>query len=147
VVLLFDVNVVLAAHRGDHAGHEVARAELLGAGAGEQPFAVPSGVWSAVLRLATNRRIFPVPSSVADVFAFIDAVVSQPTFVWAEPGPRHLDLLRRACEESGSFANLIPDAVLAALAVEHGATVVSFDRDFDRFAVAHRRPGRAGGDR
>lgn len=141
-MLLYDVNVVLAAHRADHPHHDVALAELTQAGLGAEPFTVPTAVWGALLRLATHRKVFPVPSTVADVFAFLDAVRAQPAYVEVGPGPRHLLLLRQVCEASGATGDLVPDAVLAAAALEHGATVVTFDRDFGRFeAVAQRAPG------
>lgn len=140
-MLLFDVNVLLAAHRADHPDHDVAAAELGAAARGDEPFTVPAFVWASLLRLATNRRVFGVPSSLDDVFTFIDAVIGQRGFVAAEPGARHLPLVRQACADAGASGNLVPDAVLAALAVELGATVVSFDHDFDRFRVRHRRPG------
>lgn len=140
-MLLLDVNVLLAAHRADHPDHDVAAAELGVTARGDEPFTVPSFVWASLLRLATNRRVFGVPSSLGDVFAFIDAVIGQQGFVAAEPGVRHLTLLRQACAAAGASGNLVPDAVLAGLAEELGATVVSFDHDFDRFSVRHRRPG------
>ncbi len=59
-----------------------------------------------------------------------------------EPTRRHLPLMRGLLERTGTAGNLVGDAHLAALALEHGATVVSFDRDFARFeGVALLRPG------
>ncbi|MGH2804583.1 MAG: TA system VapC family ribonuclease toxin, partial [Thermoleophilaceae bacterium] len=61
-MLLLDVNVVLAAHRDDHPHHASVRRwfdEML---AGDERFAVPMLVWASFLRLATNRRIFEVPT-------------------------------------------------------------------------------------
>src|ERR671925_32603 len=60
-VYLLDVNVVLAAHRGDHPHHQPVRAWFDETVAGDEPFAVPDLVWASFLRLATNRRIFEVP--------------------------------------------------------------------------------------
>jgi predicted nucleic acid-binding protein len=58
------------------------------------------------------------------------------------PGPRHLELLRRLCDEGDALGDLIADAVIAAVAAEHSAELVTLDRDFARFgSVAHRRPG------
>ena len=51
-----------------------------------------------------------------------------------EPTRRHLPLLRGLLTRSGTAGNLVGDAHLAAIALEHDATVVSFDRDFARFA-------------
>jgi uncharacterized protein len=140
-VLLLDVNVVLAAHRDDHPQHGVVRAwfdELL---AGDERFAVPALVWSSFLRLATNRRIFRVPTPRPEAFAFVDAVCAQPQHLPIGPGPRHLALLRHLCEEGDALGDLIADAAIAAIAVEHGAEVVTLDRDFARFpSIRHRRP-------
>jgi uncharacterized protein len=141
-VLLLDVNVVLAAHRGDHPHHAPVRGwfdEML---AGDERFAVPALVWASFLRLATNRRIFEVPTPREDAFAFIEATRAQPRHLSIAPGPRHLTLLRRLCDEGDAVGDLIPDAVVAAVAAEHSCEVITLDRDFARFgSVHHRRPG------
>jgi toxin-antitoxin system PIN domain toxin len=138
-VFLLDVNVVLAAHRGDHPQHTVVRPwfdRLLDA---DEPFTVPDAVWASFLRLATNRRIFVVPTPRADAWAFIDATTAQPHHLPLGPGPRHLALLRRLCDEGDAVGDLVPDAVLAALAAEHGCAVATLDRDFARFpSVRHQ---------
>jgi toxin-antitoxin system PIN domain toxin len=140
-VLLLDVNVVLAAHRDDHPHHAPARAWLDAMLTGGERFTVPALVWSSFLRLATNRRIFEVPTPRADAFAFVEAVCAQPLHVGVGPGPRHLVLLRSLCDEADAVGDLIADATIAALAVEHGCEVVTLDRDFARFpSVRHRRP-------
>lgn len=60
----------------------------------------------------------------------------------ADAGPRHLDLLSKVCADAEAAGDLVPDAVLAAIATEHGGTVVSFDRDFARFPdLRWERPG------
>lgn len=141
-MLLLDVNAVLAAHRADHPDHETVRGwfdEML---LGDERFAVPTLVWASFLRLATNRRIFEVPTPRQDAFAFIDATCAQPLHLSIAPGSRHLTLLRRLCDEGDARGDLIADAVIAAVAAEHGAEIVTLDRDFARFAsVPHRRPG------
>ncbi len=140
-MLLLDVSVVLAAHRDDHPHHRSVRGwldEMLGGGG---QFAVPLLVWGSFLRLATNRRIFEVPTPRADAFAFIDAMVAQPGHLQVAPGPRHLGLLRALCDEGDALGDLVPDAVIAAVAAEHSCEVVTLDRDFARFtSVQHRRP-------
>lgn len=140
-VILLDVNVVLAAHGQDHPHHRSVRPwfdELL---ASEDDFTVPTTVWASFLRLATNRRIFEVPSPLGDAFAFITATCAQPHHLALSPGQRHLELLRRCCEEADAVGDLVPDAVLAAIALEHGCDVATLDRDFARFtSVRHQRP-------
>ena len=140
-MLLLDANVVLAAHREDHPHHRSVRAWLDAMLAGGGQFAVPLLVWASFLRLATNRRIFEVPTPRTDAFAFIGAIVAQPGHLLIAPGPRHLDLLRALCDEADALGDLVPDAVIAAVAAEHSCEVVTLDRDFARFAsVRHRRP-------
>lgn len=141
-MLLLDVNVVLAAHREDHPQHGPVRGwfdDMLG---GEERFCVPSSVWASFLRVTTNRRIFAAPTPLPDAFAFIEATCAQALYLSVEPGPRHLPLLRRLCAEADAAGDLIPDAVIAAIALEHSCAIITLDRDFARFAaVAHRRPG------
>lgn len=140
-MLLLDVNVVLAAHRADHPQHGPIRDwfdQLLD---GDDEFTVPTVVWGSFLRLTTNRRIFEVPSPRSDAFAFLDATCGQPHHLPTTPGPRHLELLQRLCDESDANGDLVADAVIGAVALEHGAEVVTLDRDFARFpSVQHRRP-------
>jgi toxin-antitoxin system PIN domain toxin len=140
-MLLLDVNVLLAAHRSDHPSHGTVRPWFDRLLAADDPFAVPNLVWASFLRLATNRRIWKVPSPRAEAFAFIDAITAQPHHLPMGPGLRHLALLRRLCDEADASGDLIPDAVLAAIAVEHHCDVVTLDRDFARFSsVRHIRP-------
>lgn len=140
-MFLLDVNVVLAAHRDDHPHHRAVRSWFDETLAGDEPFAVPVLVWASFLRLATNRRIFEVPTPRPEAFAFIDATCAQPLHVPLAPGPRHLTLLRRLCDEADAIGDLIPDAVIGAIAVEYSCEVVTLDRDFARFrSVRHLRP-------
>lgn len=140
-MLLLDVNVVLAAHRADHPHHATVRPWFDSLLASDDPFSVPTIVWTSFLRIATNRRIFDVPTPLDDAFAFLDAACAQPRHLLLGPGPRHLDLVRQVCREAEAAGDLVPDAVLVALALEHACEVVTLDRDFGRFtAVPHRRP-------
>lgn len=130
---LLDVNVVLAAHREDHPDHPIARPWFDDLLERREQFGVPWQVWWSFIRLGSHPRIFAVPTPVADALAFVTAIRAQPGHVRVEPSERHLDCLRTVCDQGEATADLVPDAVLAALATEHGATMVSFDRDFARF--------------
>lgn len=135
---LLDVNVVLAAHRGDHPRHGAVRSWFDGLLSGDEPFGLPATVCASFLRLATHPRVFAEPTPRADAFAFLDAVTAQPHHLALAPGPRHLTLLRALCGEGDATGDLVPDAVLAALAAEHGCAVATLDRDFARFpSVPH----------
>ena len=109
--------------------------------AGDERFTVPACVWTSFLRLATNRRIFEVPTPRTEAFGFVEATSAQPLHLKIGPGPRHLELLRQLCDEADALGDLIADAAIAAIAAEHGCEVVTLDRDFARFeSVRHRRP-------
>ncbi|MGL4178555.1 MAG: type II toxin-antitoxin system VapC family toxin [Dermatophilaceae bacterium] len=139
--LLLDVNVVLALFRADHPHHEPVRRWFDQVLAAEGSFAVPVTVWASFLRLATNRRVFRVPAPLGECFAFVEAMTAQPGHLTMGPGPRHLAILRTLCVEADAVGDLVPDAVLGAVAVEHGMTVATLDRDFARFdSVRHVRP-------
>lgn len=140
-MLLLDVNVVLAAHRADHPQHDPVRSWFDDTLTGHDPFAVPLAVWASFLRIATNRRVFEVPTPRADAFDFITATRSQPLHAPLAPGPRHLALVRRLCEEADALGDLVPDAVIGAMAVEFDCELVTLDHDFARFpSVRQRRP-------
>jgi uncharacterized protein len=133
-VRVLDVNVVLAAHRDDHPHFELARTWLTEMLAMGSSFAVTDLVAGSFLRLATNRRIFAVPTPIPDAFAYLRALRAQPGHVLLVPGPRHLEPLEHQCASAEASGDLIPDAQLAAVAIEHACELVSFDRDFARFS-------------
>jgi toxin-antitoxin system PIN domain toxin len=140
-VLVIDVNIVLAAHRGDHPDHRWVRRWFDEVVTGDDQFGVPDLVWGSFLRLTTNRRVFDVPTPLGAAFDFIEATRAQRQHQPVGPGPRHLEILRRLCEEADASGDLIPDAILGAVATENGATVASLDRDFARFpSIRHIRP-------
>jgi toxin-antitoxin system PIN domain toxin len=131
---LLDVNVVLAAHRDDHPDFEPARKWLDQTIAAGTPFAVVDLVAGAFLRIATNRRIFSIPTPVNEAFAYLNALRAQPAHVMLAPGPGHLALLEQLCASAEASGDLIADAQLAVIALEHACELVSFDRDFARFS-------------
>jgi toxin-antitoxin system PIN domain toxin len=87
----------------------------------------------AFLRLSTRPDLFPAPLTQDAAFDVARGWLDAPAAVEIHPTARHLDILRGLLAPIGTAANLVNDAHLAALAVEHGATLVSFDRDFGRF--------------
>jgi toxin-antitoxin system PIN domain toxin len=142
-VLVLDVNVVVAAHRDDHQHFPVVDDWFKGILAGPAPFAVPFVVWASFLRLVTSPRIFDPPTPLADAFAFVEGICTQPNYLPMHPGPDHMRLLGAICLDANATSDLIPDAVIAAIALEHGAVVASFDRDFARFSsIDYVVPGR-----
>lgn len=130
---VLDVNVVLAAYRDDHPHHATAKNYLDRLFDSGEQFGVPWVVWWGFLRIVSHPKVFEVPSSPSEALMFVDALRAQPGHVPCEPGPAHTTLLGQAITDGDAAANLLPDALLVALAAEHGAQVTSFDRDFARF--------------
>jgi len=129
-----DVNVLLYAVNLDSPQHEDARAWL------EASFSRPQGVgfaWAALLgflRLSTRGGIYAQPLSLDAALSVIDAWLGHPRASVLEPTERHAGVLGRLLLGAGAGGNLVSDAHLAALAIEHGAELGTFDGDFGRFA-------------
>lgn len=127
-----DVNVLVAASRGDHPHHAIARAWLedaLAQAATGAAFTLMPMVVAGVLRLVTSPKIFVQPTPIADAIAFVDAIMGMPGVEWAALGPEW-PKYRQLCLDKQLSGNDLPDAWLAA-AVDHQAEhLVSFDRDF-----------------
>lgn len=132
-MILCDVNVLLYAFRADCDRHEAYRAWLLERLGGSENVGVSELVLSALVRVATHPRVFRFPSAPAEAFAFAEALRSAPGVVPVSPGPRHWSIFRDLCERSGARGNLVPDAYLAALAIESSAEWITTDRDYARF--------------
>ena len=98
-----------------------------------ESYAVSDHVLSGFLRIVTHPRVFHPPAPLDAAMAFAEAVRAQPNAVPVAPGPRHWGIFRELCEAAGARGNLIPDAWLAALAIESGCEFVTTDRDFARF--------------
>ncbi|RYE76938.1 MAG: PIN domain-containing protein [Myxococcales bacterium] len=128
-----DVNVMIALFRPDHVHHSVAATWWDQAAAAGEPFTVPDVVWSGFLRIVTSRRVFTVPASFAEAWAFVESVIAQPTYARFISHPRTLAEFARLAGGADARGNLVADAFIAACAGAYGGTVVTFDRDFRRF--------------
>lgn len=135
---IVDANVLLYAVNASAPRHDRARRWLDGALAGREPVGFAWTVLLAFVRLATHPAVFERPLTPAEATGVVRAWLAQPAVVVVEPTPRHADLLAGLLAEAGTAANLVNDAHLAALALEHDAVVVTFDADFGRFAGLRR---------
>lgn len=130
---LIDANVLLYAVNERSRQQGAARSWIDAALSGAEAVGFSWVVLLAFLRLATRSGLFPRPLTTAEATDVVDRWLGQPAAAVLHPGSRHLQILRDLLEPPGSGGNLVTDAHLAALAIEHDAGIVSFDRDFERF--------------
>jgi toxin-antitoxin system PIN domain toxin len=132
-VILPDVNVLLHAVNRGAPQHAVAHAALQEAYR-NGPVVLAWPALLGFLRLATRSGILPRPLRVEQAMDVVHAWLDHPSSVLAHPGAQHLALLRRLLLGVGQGGPIVSDAHLAALAIEQQATLLTFDRDFERFA-------------
>lgn len=133
-MVIVDANVLLYAVNEDSLHHRSARGWLDEALTGSAGVGFAWLVLIAFLRIATNERILPRPLSVGDAADQVDAWLASPAATIVDPLPHHARVWTDLLGAAGAGGNPVNDAHLAALAMEHRATIVSFDRDFQRFA-------------
>lgn len=131
---LVDTNVLLNAINADSREHAVALAFLEDGLSGGNSIAFAWLALVGFVRLATRRGILPRPLPTEDALSLVDDWLAAPQAQLLQTTTRHWPIMRRLLVGAGTAGNLTNDAHLAALAIEHGATLVSFDRDFERFA-------------
>jgi toxin-antitoxin system PIN domain toxin len=132
-MILVDANLLIYAHVKDFPQHSRARDWLDSQLSGAARVGLPWTSLLGFLRIVTNPRVFQRPASIADAWrqacAWIDAEVA-----WIpNPTERHREILAGLLAPAGVQGNLVPDAHLAALAIEHGLLLCSTDGDFARF--------------
>ena len=109
------------------------RSWLLGVLTGEVAFGVSDLVLNGVLRVLTHPRVFDPPTPLDAALVFVARIREAENAVSINPGTRHWDIFARLCGESNAKGNLVPDASLAAMAIESGCEWMPTDRDFSRF--------------
>ncbi|MFQ5741196.1 MAG: type II toxin-antitoxin system VapC family toxin [Acidobacteriota bacterium] len=137
-MILPDVNLLIHAFRSDTDDHHRARGWLDRVINGDSRYGMAPQVLSGVIRIVTHRRIFARPSALDEAFNFCEALL-QPHCVVVRPGARHWEIFARLCREADARGNLVPDAWLAALAIESGCDWITLDRDYARFPGLHWR--------
>lgn len=137
---LVDANVLLYAVNEDAPRHEVARRWLDAALSGQDTVAFAWIALLAFVRLVTKEGLFAAPLSPDEAMDRVDAWLAAAPAVVVDPTPDHPRVLRTLLEGLGAGGNLASDAHLAALAIEHRATIVSFDHDFSRFPGVRWEP-------
>ena len=130
---IVDANVLLYAVNAASDHHGPSRAWLRSALNGRETIGVPWQVQLAFLRISTKVGLFPRPLAVPDALQILAEWTARATWTVPEPTARHLTVLSDLLRATGTGGNLVNDAHLAALALEHGASVVTWDSDFARF--------------
>lgn len=128
-----DVNVLVYSFREDSADHQRYYNWLQALIHSGESFALSDQVLSSFLRLVTHPSIFRTPTSMEAALTFVDVLRQQPNCVRLVPGPRHWNIFSELCRATGVRGNLVPDAYLAAMAIESGCEWITTDRDFSRF--------------
>jgi uncharacterized protein len=132
-MILPDVNVLIYAFRPDLPQFSLCRPWLETVIAQDLPFGISPLTLSALVRITTNPRAFVEATKPSEAFAFCDALLGHPRCEQVVPGAQHWSVFRRLCLQTETRGPGITDAWLAALAIEHGCTFITFDRDFGRF--------------
>ena len=132
-MILVDANLLVYARVKDFAQHQAARSWLDERLNGVPAVGLPWPSLLAFVRLASNPRIFERPMSSGEAWRQVEEWLACPP-VWApEPTEHHLEVLAALMPSVGNRPNLVPDAHLAAIAIQYGLTLCSTDADFGRF--------------
>ena len=132
-MILIDANLLIYAHNTEAPQHRAAQEWLESIMSGQDPVRLPWAALLAFLRLITNSRVMAHPKSLTDACAIVSEWLAQPHVDILEPTARHWEVLQEVLTAGQALGPLVTDAHLAALAIEHGATVYTTDRDFARF--------------
>ena len=132
-MILIDANILIYAHVSSFAQHNLARDWLDQQLNALARVGLPWTSLLAFLRLVTNPRVFEQPEAIRDAWEQVHTWLTSETVWIPQPTERHADILGEFLALPGVHGNLVPDAHLAALAVEHGLTLCSTDGDFARF--------------
>jgi len=132
-VILLDANLLIYAYNSTLPLHERARVWLQGTLSRPYPVRLAWTTVLAFLRLSTSPRAFEYPLTTDEAVAIVSGILVRPMVGLLEPGDRHWAILSDLLARAQVRGALVMDAHLAALAIEHGATLLTTDRDFARF--------------
>ncbi|WP_084959355.1 type II toxin-antitoxin system VapC family toxin [Thermoactinospora rubra] len=132
-MLLPDTNVLVNAFRRDAEEHARCREIVTEMVTGDRAYAVSDFALNGFVRLVTNPRVYRNPDPLEAALKFAATVRNQRHAVVVHATERHWGIFTRLCREVNAKGNLVPDAYLAALAIEHGCEFVTLDKDFARF--------------
>jgi len=132
-MILVDANLLLYAEDSLSEPHETARTWWDAQLSGSSPVGLCWPVITAFIRIGTNTRLHRRPLTLKEAIARVQTWLDQPCVVLVEPGEKHWEIFQKMLRAGNATANLVSDAHLAALAVEHNYVLHSTDTDFARF--------------
>ena len=132
-MILVDANILLYAEDALSPHHTAACAWWDSQLSGHSPVCLCWTVLSAFIRIGTNPRVFNHPLSLDQAISRVQSWIEQPPVRIVSPTQRHWEIFQKMLREGQAVANLVTDAHLATLAVEHGCELISTDSDFSRF--------------
>lgn len=132
-VLFVDVNVLIYAHRPESPDHVDYKDWLETARRAREPLGVADVVLSGFLRIVTNPKVFREPTPIGPVLEFVDQIRSSPSYLRATPSSHLWDIFGRLATMTNARGGAVPDAYLAASAIDLNATLVTADRGFARY--------------
>lgn len=133
-MLMPDVNILIAAFRTDAAHHGEVKGWLESAVTAAETVGLSDAVLSGFLRVVTHRRVFRVSTPLNTALDQVETIRNAPGVLRVAPGGGFWDIFARLCRDADARGNLVADAAHAATAIEAGATWITLDRDFSRFA-------------
>ena len=137
--MLIDANLLIYARNTGSPHHRVAVEWLQDALNGNSRVGLPWVSLHAFLRISTNPRVFTRPLTSQQATDQVQAWLDSPMAWIPEPTARHATTLTTVLRDHNITGHLVTDAVLTALALEHGLTIYSTDTDFARFGEIHWR--------
>lgn len=132
-MLLIDANLLIYAYHAESAEHAAAKAWMEKAFSGSEPVGLPWQSILAFLRITTHNRVFQKPLSIGKARSLVEQWLVRPQVHTVEAGADFFATLSGLLEPAQIRGAMVSDAALAALAIEHGATLYTTDRDFARF--------------
>ncbi|MGD9345721.1 MAG: type II toxin-antitoxin system VapC family toxin [Candidatus Aminicenantes bacterium] len=132
-MILIDTNILLYAEDRLSQLHKEARQWLDNQLSGESPVCLCWSILTSFIRISTNRQIFMRPLTMRQAITRVQSWIDQPCLRLIHPTESHWQIFQIMLTEGQAKANLVVDAHLAALAIEHGCILYSTDSDFTRF--------------
>lgn len=129
-----DANIILYAYNEDAPKHAEAKQWIQEQLSQPAIFGLSWQTITAFLRISTNPKAFPQPFDLTEAIEIVDEWLRHPSIVILTPTKNHWTIFQDLIKEGQTKAALMMDAHLAALAIEHGATLATTDRDFSKFS-------------